>query len=186
MRFPLRPATNPAAFLRAACLLAPLGLAACGGGGSAARFPPPCPHPAILPESGDLHLFRGAGRDITDQMLSARIEGIDGACSPGGRAATNVQLIIDFSADRGPAAPSRVADIPWFIGVAQGDRILDRQAYVLHAVFPPNADHVTLQSNPIHLKLPTSDKVSAAAYTVWVAFQLTPDEISINRTTPSR
>lgn len=165
-------------------LAAPMGLAACGGTSTASQFPPPCPQIRILPQGGDLHLWNGRGHDITDQVLDGQVKGMGGGCSPGGALATNVKMSVNFSFNRGPAAPGRVADVPWFVAVARGDQILDRQTYNLRLVFPPNTDQLDIASNPITLKLPTSPQVSAAAYTVWVSFQLTPGEMAENRANP--
>ena len=97
---PLSPSRRPARrspLLRLFALAGPLALAACGGGtDSASRFPPPCPAIRILPQGGDLRLWNGRGRDVTDQVLDGRVTGMDGGCSPGGAAATNVKMSVHF------------------------------------------------------------------------------------------
>ena len=182
---PTRRTAGRSPLLRLVALASPLALAACGNGtDSASRFPPPCPGIHILPQGGDLRLWDGRGHDITDQVLDGQITGMDGGCSPGGPAATNVKMSVHFAFNRGPAAPGRVADVPWFVAVSRGDQILDRQAFNLRLVFPPNTDRLELASNPVTLKLPTSAQLSAAAYTVWISFQLTPAEMAENRANP--
>ena len=180
---PTLPTRRRAARRLVPLLLVPLGLAGCGDR-VADKFPPPCPRFGILPEGGDLQRWRGAGHDVTDQVLLAQVKGMDGTCKPGGPAVTAVSLSVRFAVDRGPAAPGRVADIPWFVAVTEGNQILDRQTYLLRAVFPPNTDQLALASDPITLKLPTSPKKTAVAYNVWVSFQLTPQDMAVNRANP--
>jgi hypothetical protein len=175
---------SPPLTLLAAALL-PLGLAACGGSGSSAsQFPPPCPARSILPEGGDLRVWGPRGRDITDQVLDGRIQGMNGSCAPGGPFATVVKVAPTFRFIRGPAAPGRVADVPWFIAVTENGQVLDQQAYNLRVTFPPNTDEVGLVSDPITLRLPTASTKSAAADSVWISVQLTPAQMAENRANP--
>ncbi len=52
------------------------------GGNSSEQFAPPCPVPSIPRDFGDLHRFRGNGRDMTDSVLEGRITGLDGLLRP--------------------------------------------------------------------------------------------------------
>jgi hypothetical protein len=169
--------------LLAAALPLPF-LAGCGG--DSASFAPPCPRPSILRDANDLSRYRGAGRDITDSVLDGRITGISGSCKRDGPDAVAATVNVGIELVRGPAATSRVADIAYFVAVSDGERVLDKQVYQLRAEFPQNTDRVRLSGDSVDLRLPVTDKKTAAAYQVTVGFQLTPAELQLNRTRPGR
>jgi len=154
-------------------------LAGCGGDG--AGFPPPCPRPSILRDANDLFRYRGAGRDITDSVLEGRITGISGTCKRDGPDAVAATVSVGIELTRGPAANSRTADIAYFVAVSEGDRVLDKQVYQLRAEFPENTDRVRLSGDSVDLRLPVTDKKTAAAYQITVGFQLSPAELQVNR-----
>jgi hypothetical protein len=153
-----------------------------GCGGDDARFAPPCPRPAILRDANDLFRYRGAGRDITDNVLEGRITSINGSCKRDGPNAVAATINVGIELTRGAAATSRVADIAYFVAVSEGDRVLDKQVFQLRAQFPENTDRVRLAGDSVDLRLPVTDKKTAAAYQVTVGFQLTPAELQVNRT----
>jgi len=151
------------------------------------KFAPPCPQAAILADASDLVRYRAAsassptGRDITDMILDGRITGIAGKCSAGEHSTTKVVTNITMDISRGPAATGRLAQITYFIAVAKGQDILDKQAYPVQVEFPANIDIVHVRSQDVVLNLPTDAKVSGAAYSVLAGFQLTPEELAANR-----
>ena len=157
-----------------------LALAGCSGSGTE-QFAPPCPVPSIPRDFGDLHRFRGNGRDLTDSVLEGRITGLDGSCTRDGAATTVATISVGLELTRGPAAPGRTADVPYFVAVSEGDRIIDKQVYTLHAEFPANTDRLRLAGDQVELRLPVTPQKTAAAYRVSVGFQLTPAELEVNR-----
>ena len=113
-------------------------LAACSDG--ELKYAPACPQLTLLAEGADLVRFAGAGRDVTDRVMEARINGVDAKCAPGrGR---DVVATIRVRADvaRGPAARGRTAQVPYFVAVMRGDAVLDRREFALAANFPPNVN----------------------------------------------
>lgn len=179
----LAPSLRPFRLGAAMCGLALLALAGCS---DTKAFAPPCPQLSFLPEGADLARFNGPGRDITDLVVEARLDGVPastGACRWTDKTHTSVSVSMQvaMTVARGPAMQGRSAIIPWFVAVAQDRDILDRQVYALRADFPSNVDHTGLVSQPVELKLPVSAEKSAAAYRVWISLQLTPDELQYNR-----
>ena len=162
-----------------AILALPL-LAGCTGDEDA--FAPPCPSTAILRDAADLSRYRGSGRDLTDRVLVGRITGLKGACKRDGAGIVDTTVSVGLELTRGPAAPGRQADVAYFVAVTEGERILDRQVFPLHAEFPPNTDRLSLAGNEVDLRLPVSANKSAAGYKVWVGFVLTPIEAQASRT----
>jgi hypothetical protein len=157
------------------------GLAGCSPGAN--QFAPACPAAALLPQAADLSRYRpsthGGGHDLTDLLLQGRVTRVDGKCEPGGDSHTlDATVTVTIEITHGPAAPTRVADIPYFVAVADGDRILDKRVFSNRVAFPPNVDRIYLTSDPVEMRLPIGPNKSGAAYTVWAGFQLTPDEMA--------
>ncbi len=155
-------------------------LAGCGGSDNDS-FAPPCPQPSIPRDFNDLSRYRGAGRDLTDSVLDGRITGLSGSCKRDGADAVLATVSVGIELNRGPAAPSRIAELAYFVAVSQGERILDKRVFTLRAEFPANTDRVRLTGDDVELRLPVTASKTAAAYRISVGFQLTPAELEVNR-----
>jgi hypothetical protein len=160
-------------------ILIAAGLAGCGD--SSEKFPPACPSLAILRDAADLTRYAGASRDLTAMVLEAKISAVPARCERGKPGKVKATLQVEFDVTRGPAATGRQATIPYFLGVTEGGRVLDEQDYVLAVNFPPNVDRVHVTGDEITLQIPVSREKSAAAYSLYVGFRLTPAELSVNR-----
>ena len=146
-------------------------------------FAPACPQLALLADGADLTRFNGHGRDVTDLVLDAHLTAVPAACkhAEDDPHAVEAMLKVAMSLGRGPAMAGRTVDVPYFVAVTEGDRVLDRQAYALRVEFPPNADRISATGEEITLLFPVTREKSAAAYQIWVSFQLTPEELAYNR-----
>ncbi len=162
-----------------------LALPGCGGT-SGEQFAPPCPVASIPRDFGDLHRFRGNGRDLTDSVLEGRITGLDGSCTRDGPTTTVATVSVGIELTRGPAAPGRTTDVSYFVAVSEGEQIIDKRVYTLHAEFPANTDRLRLAGDQVELRLPVTPEKTAAAYRVSVGFQLTPAELEVNRSRARR
>lgn len=165
--------------LRSGLLLAVLLLAACSA--TPDKRPDSCPRVALLADAADLVRYRGAGRDVTDLLLMARITAVPATCANGGDGIVDTTLRISDTVVRGPAAPGRAASITPFISVVEGDRLLDQLDYPQAIVFPPNQDRVALTSGEIVLHIPNTADHPASTKRVLIGFRLTPEELAINR-----
>ena len=159
-------------------------LAGCGPGKD--EFPPVCPHADLLWEAADLSVYRDASasatQDIRDLVLSGRIVGIPAKCQQGDSAkslAADVGFTMQLT--RGPSMQGREIDVPYFLAATEGGRILDKQIYPAHIVFPPNVDQVTWTAETVHMVFPISATKTGAAYTVLGGFQLTEQQLAFNR-----
>ena len=179
--FPARPGRLARAVL-AACGLATL--AGCGQTPVDA-FAPPCPVPSIPRDFNDLHRFRGSGRDITDTALTGRITGVNGSCKRDGAGAVVADISVGIELIRGPALSGRTADVAYFVAVSEGDRILDKQVFKLHAEFPENTERLRLTGDDVQLRVPVTPKKPASAYRISVGFDVTPAELEFNRQRPA-
>ncbi len=162
-------------------VIAPLALLAGCGSNLEDKFPPPCPGAAIVRDVADLHRYRGAGRDLTDAVLDGRITGLRGTCKRDGTATVVTTVTLGIDLTRGPAAANRQAEIAYFVAVLDGERILDKRIFRLRAEFAANSDRLRLVGDEVELRLPVTGEKSAAAYRIQVGFQLTPDELAVNR-----
>lgn len=158
-------------------LLPPLGGCALGKN----EFPAVCPQASLLPQAADLTRYRpgATGHDLTDVALQARIYKVDGKCEPGPKTSLlDATVTVTVEVTRGPGLQGRVVDIPYFVAVAHGDQILDKHVYSHRVTFPPNLDRVWLVGDPVDMRIPITPQVSGAAYTVWVGFQLSPQDLA--------
>ncbi|HEV7263968.1 MAG TPA: hypothetical protein VGN83_03495 [Falsiroseomonas sp.] len=160
-------------------------VAACGSpqlpAGSA-----PCPRIAILADGADLTRFRGgAARDLTARTLDARIAGFNARCDYAGsdRRALEVRITPRFEAERGPAAEGRSADLPWFVALsdAADTRLFARVAQSTPVTFPPNVQRAEAVGRPVQVVVPLPEGRRAADYVLRLSFQLTPEELALNR-----
>jgi hypothetical protein len=169
----------------ARALLAPvlvlMGLAACRAP-KPTEFAPSCPRVAILADAADLSRYRdGGGQDLTDLVLDGRIVGFKGGCEREDTTSVRTNVAVDIQLLRGPAATGRNTQVTYFIAVRDGDRILDKQTYNLGISFPGNQDSIRVSAPDVSLIVPVNKEKSAAAYDVIIGFQLSFDELSLNR-----
>jgi hypothetical protein len=162
-------------------LLLPL-LAGCTLGRD--EFPPACPAASVLPPTGDVALYRSTSgaHDLTDVVLQGRVAGISGRCRPGDRKNTlDVAVTVGFDFVRGPAMQGDRIDVPAFVAVTEGERILDKKVYRVPAAFPRNVDRIHFTSAAVDMSLPVSANKTGAAYTILAGFQLTPQQLAASR-----
>jgi hypothetical protein len=141
-----------------------------------------CPHVGVLADAADLTRFRqGGGEDLTDMVLDARVIGVNGSCDLA-RRATNVDLAITLQATRGPAAGTRVLDVPYFVAVTDREgNIVDRASFSARFEFPPNRTTARLTGEEIRLTLPTPEGVRGRDFAVTVGLQVDEKELALNR-----
>jgi len=145
------------------------------------QFAPACPELKLLNDGADLARFNERGQDVTDLLVSARISAVPASCEAGSRGKVNATMRVVMVASRGPALPERSAQVPYFVTVMDGQRVLQQKDYVMPVSFPPNVDQVTVASDDIMMEFPVTPEKSAAAYTIFVSFRLTPQQLQYNR-----
>lgn len=156
-----------------------LALAACANTGD--NFPPPCPTLTLLTDAGDLTRFAGAGRDVTDLALAARITAIGAKCAREGKSAVRATVNIVADVARGPSFAGRIVDIPYFIAITEAGRIVDKRSFTARVEFPANVSRVPFLGPEVDLYLAVSPEKNASVYKIFVGFSLTPDEVAYNR-----
>ncbi len=156
-------------------------LALLAGCAPAPKFAPACPNLRLLTDAGDLASFNGRGQDVTNLLVSARILAIPAICKPGGPGLTAATMHVHLQVQRGPALPGRVTRVPLFVTIMDGDTVREQQDYGLNVEFPANVDTVIIDTPDIDMNFPISTQKSAAAYTIYVGFRLTPEQLQYNR-----
>ncbi len=156
-----------------------------------ASEPAPCPRIAMLGEGADMTRFRaGAERDLTAMMVDARIAGFDARCdwASRDRRALDVRITPRFQAERGPALEGRAVDLPWFVAMtdASDSTLLERVAATTRVAFQPNVPTAGATGPAVRLTVPVGGEVRARDYTLRLSFQLTPEELALNRARGSR
>jgi hypothetical protein len=175
------------AMKRALVLAAALAVAACGGGrGSGGELTTaPCPRIGILADAADLTRFRpGGGRDLSAMVVDARLVGVSGRCDFARRGgALDVTVTVTLTAERGPAAEARSFDLPWFVAVTDADdrEILTKREFTTRVAFGPNVTRTRAEAEPVGLTLPVTETRRVGDYAVRIGFQLTPEELALNR-----
>ncbi|MBW8268101.1 hypothetical protein [Caldovatus aquaticus] len=160
--------------------------AGCGGeGASQPPLPATCPRIGILGEAADLVRYRpGAGQDLSALELEARVTGFQARCDYVNRGrAMEVRLTVGLQAERGPAARAASAELPWFVAVTDAgeEAILNKREFVTRVGFPPNVGRARATSEEISVTLPLGQGRDFGDYALLVGFQLTPEELALNR-----
>ena len=156
-----------------------LALAGCANTGE--NFAPPCPSLTLLTDAGDLTRFAGAGRDITDLALAARITAIGAKCARDSKSTVKATINIIADVARGPAFGGRVVDIPYFIAITEAGAIVDKRSFVAHVEFPANVSRVPFLGPEIDVYVAISPEKNASVYKIFVGFSLSADEVAFNR-----
>ncbi|TCZ64444.1 hypothetical protein [Roseicella aquatilis] len=163
---------------------APLVLAGCGNATNQ-RLPLACPKPGILAEGADLTRYRpGQVRDLTTLEWDARLAGVGGGCNPGSKnRSIDVQLSARFTVERGVRAEGRSVDLPWFVAVVDNttEQVLSRKSFVDTVSFAPNEVRTTAESEPVKLSLPVGENRRGTDYRIYISFELTPEDLALNR-----
>jgi hypothetical protein len=166
------------ASLAAVSTLSTLFLAGCG---PTEQFPPICPSIALLADAADVTTYNGKGQDLTDLVEDGRIMTVPAKCTRGGKGIVNVKLKVNAAIVRGPAFSGRDVTVPVIVGVTEGDAVLDRKAFTLAGQFKSNVDTLLVGSDEINLDFPVTEKKPASVYRIYVGFDLTPDQLALNR-----
>ena len=167
---------------RGACVAAVLLLAGCSSNEN--TFTPVCPELSLLSDAADLVRFTGppgATPDARRLALTARISAVPAKCGNIGPTKVQAKLNVAAQVRRGPAAVGDSAQIPYFVAITEGDKVLVERDFVLTAKFRSNADQVAVNGEEIDLTLPVNKTRTAVAYHIYVGFRLTETELAYNR-----
>lgn len=163
-------------------LCAVLSLTACGTLDDGP--PPPCPDIRIDRDTAFLVKFdNDEGGDITDIEFEAEIAGYTGECAWDADAGAFVfEIMPVFLLRQGAAAPGPIASFDYFLAIpAFFPAPAAKEVLSVSAQFPPGANELRWRDNEVVLRVPKARDVESADYTVWIGFQLTPEQLAYNR-----
>jgi hypothetical protein len=144
-----------------------------------------CPELSLPADTADLTRYRpDSPPDLSGMIMDARVIAIEGSCLRGRRDRSVIARIGPrFSVERGPAADSRVVDLPWYLAVIEDgtDRIVSRATFRLPVAFPANTPRMTVSSSQIEIEFPISEGRRVQDYRIMVGFMLSQEELALNR-----
>ena len=148
-----------------------------------------CPDYRILADAADYTTYRpGTGRDLIDVDVEGKYNNMRVACLTKIDKETRVgimevEITLDFIAQRGPANTTRKATFPYFISVTDlNKKILYREEFNVSVDFKGNLTGFSFRNDPITLELPLKPDVTGENYIIFTGFTLTREQLEINRT----
>ena len=143
---------------------------------------PQCPLRYLRPDAATLSRYDGHGTDLTNLVLSGRLQNIQGACKGLlGHQKLTAHAHIEMVLTRGPAASGREFDVPYIVAVTKKGQVLQKQELIQHVVFPPNVDTVQATGEEVNMVFPTDRGLTGPNYTIYFLFDLTPAELAANQ-----
>ncbi|MBT5108398.1 MAG: hypothetical protein HOM25_06935 [Rhodospirillaceae bacterium] len=139
-----------------------------------------CPNVQVLKSLGEFVRFKpGPGQDPTDVATEAWIESVGGECE-----LEDGEFIVDLSlrisTRRGPANRTPSTDLRYFVAVVDSrEVILQRQSFQTTAPF--GSFKSATFKDAIELRIPPRKGAAGDAYTIFVGFELSRDELRYNR-----
>jgi len=164
----------------AAC--AALALAALAMSGCASKKAADLTCPKVMPAPGadKIVLFRPGGHDVSDVIYGGMIYGIDVTCDHD-KVGVSVNAEIVFFGERVERDMPAVS-FPYFVALLDPqDNVLDEEAFKVPIDFVAAERYRRAPPEKITVRLPLKNSAAASAYSVLVGFQLTPEQMAINR-----
>jgi hypothetical protein len=139
-----------------------------------------CPNVSVVKSLGELVKFKlGPGRDPTDVDTEAWIDRVGGGCVYEDQTFL-VDLSVEMSVRRGPANKTAVSDINLIVAILDAnDTVLQRQLF--RTKVPFRSFKTAKFTESIELQIPVSKGVSGGSFTVFVGYELSPEELKENR-----
>lgn len=159
-------------------VLAGLVLIGCAGSDQPPRQCPPAGTPSPLDR---VTAFRDtAGRDLTDVLYEARLDGVDAACEYD-KDGVAIDLLVRIIAERGPADRERRALVRYFVAVEDGPRnVVAKQIYEIQMPFEGNNRRAG-RVEELTVTVPAPENRSFADLRIQVGLQLTAEQLEFNR-----
>jgi hypothetical protein len=140
-----------------------------------------CPSAAVLEAPGELVRFKeGMAAGPENVLYRTKMKHVSGVCDFDEKS-IDMELSVAMEAKRGAANADGKAQFTFFIAVIDVDRkILMREEFPLIAVFEKGDDDVNF-SESLTLSIPLKEGLAPKDYSVYLGFEMTPDELAYNR-----
>jgi len=143
-----------------------------------------CPSSAVLRDTASLTVFRtGAPSDPSGEAFTAAISGVTSSCHYN-KGARDIPTELSFTvrAVRAPTPDGATYQVPYYLAVTQGERILSKKNFTLNITFAPGtaafSQAVALDTTTLTLE----EGHPATDYQLLVGFQLSDGDRAYNRT----
>ena len=161
-------------------------LAVHGCGGDDGRAERICPRVEILEYADRLTEFRpGQGRDATDVVVQGRLVNFAGECNVE-EDSVEVDLVVEFSLDRGPANRTGKARFAHFVAIQEfHPDPAGKRVFPVEVAFEAGRDRALFRDG-VAISIPLADGRSARDYNVFIGFQLDRGQLDYNRSGGAR
>jgi len=155
-------------------------LALVAAGCASDEVPPPCPPIVVVKDAARQVRFIGEGRDLTDVVFEARIDGAGVACEYDDNA-IEVDMRVRLEAVRGPAAETEAAEVTYFVAVARLDQtILAREEFDSVVPLPGNQTRAAMEEE-VSPRIPVDFREDGANYRIYIGLALSEEELRYNK-----
>lgn len=145
-----------------------------------------CPNAAILEAPGELVRFKENTPAGPENMLfRTKMKYVSGFCDFDEKS-IEMDLSVAMEAKRGAANTDGKAQFTFFIAIIDIDRkILMREEFPLIAVFEKDDDDVNFAES-LSVSIPRREGLAPTDYSVYLGFEMTPEELAYNRRRQNR
>lgn len=145
-----------------------------------------CPAVFILEDARELTRFKpGPGRDITDILFQAEIVNFVGDCDYD-EGLAEIQLSVQIRVERGPANKGREIAFDYFVAIPQFQSQPEgKNVFSVAGAFEGSLTRMQYQDD-LEMTVPVKVPTDGAALEIILGFQLTPEELTFNRSRKQR
>lgn len=139
-----------------------------------------CPQVAVIRDLAQLADFgREEKPSPKNLVMAARLDNVRGSCDfrP---TSTSVDLDIDLRAYRGPGLGGSRGDLPYFVSLTDGARIISKDNFTA-ALELGTAEKPATHSETLRITLPAVQNGAQPNWRILVGFQLSPEQVAYNR-----
>jgi hypothetical protein len=169
--------------MQALGVLALAALAGCSSGTTTG--PVACPRIIPAPGADTIAQFGPGGHEQKDVLVGGRFYDLSASCTQL-KVGFDINTQISFYAER---ANNSIPDatLPYFVAlIGPEEKVLAQEQYQEKFAFIPGEPFRRTLAEKITVHVPLRNKSDSASYTVVVGFQLTPDQIAVNRASRAR
>lgn len=144
----------------------------------------PCPLMGVLYESSRLVEFQGDGRQrYANVAFTGEMQDVRGLCRYIGEDPIVMNIEVDMSFGRGPAATGNTRQYRYWVAVARrGGVPVAKQYYTVDVEFPRDQDVMVSTQRIEQIVIPRANSdISGQNFEILVGFDLTPEQIEFNR-----
>jgi hypothetical protein len=140
-----------------------------------------CPVAGVLSDLDTVHEYRpGPGRDLTDLQFTAALGDVKGTCKYTAKG-VDAEMTVVILGERGPALDRDTVEVEYFVAVTGPDnRVLNKEVFRTTLSFAGGRNR-TGSGEELVETIPLPKGADGSLYRTEVGFQLTPEQVEINR-----